>query len=230
MLSPTPLKSGRWQYRSVTVLIFFESDSGSDLQSRKEDKHEFVDVKIGHVEYYLILDSSISLSFFSSFLSLLLSTACCVHLSAISLCPYLFPCLHLSYSLSIYLSLQQNDNHSLGYKAYSQGLTKEERKAERIAAIRTAIVHGGLLSIKSAKERIFKATWKDRYFVIASGEHLVPIIIHYIYSRSRLSFLILFINCLCLVHRTVQNIANISCCRKRCADALISLTCSFSAH
>ena len=136
----------------------------------------------------------------------------------------------LSYSLSICLSLQQNDNHSLGYKAYSQGLTKEERKAERIAAIRTAIVHGGLLSIKSAKERIFKATWKDRYFVIASGEHLVPIIIHYIYSRSRLSFLILFINCLCLVHRTVQNIANISCCRKRCADALISLTCSFSAH
>ena len=80
----------------------------------------------------------------------------------------------LSYSLSICLSLQQNDNHSLGYKAYSQGLTKEERKAERIAAIRTAIVHGGLLSIKSAKERIFKATWKDRYFVIASGEYLVP--------------------------------------------------------
>ena len=50
MLSPTPLKSGRWQYRSVTALIF----SGSDLQSREEDKHEFVDVNIGHAEYYVI--------------------------------------------------------------------------------------------------------------------------------------------------------------------------------
>lgn len=49
------------------------------------------------------------------------------------------------------------------------GLSKEERQAERIAAIRSAIVHGGPLSMKSAKERIFQATWKEKYFVIASG-------------------------------------------------------------
>jgi hypothetical protein len=81
----------------------------------------------------------------------------------------------------------QRDAFNGGSKAdkAERGLTKEQRKAERIAAIRSSIIYSGHLLIKSGKESIFKAAWKDRYFVIASGDlpstHVLcyPLVCHY---------------------------------------------------
>ena len=67
----------------------------------------------------------------------------------------------------------QRDGFNGGSKAdkAERGLSKDQRKAERIAAIRSAIVYGGPLMIKNTKESMFKSSWKERYFVIASGEN-----------------------------------------------------------
>lgn len=70
-------------------------------------------------------------------------------------------------------SILQRDGFNGGSKAdkAERGLSKDQRKAERIAAIRSAIVYGGPLMIKNTKESMFKSSWKERYFVIASGAH-----------------------------------------------------------
>jgi hypothetical protein len=81
--------------------------------------------------------------------------------------------MHLTLLLPFYCLLHdQRDAFNGGSKAdkAERGLTKEQRKAERIAAIRSSIIYSGHLLIKSGKESIFKAAWKDRYFVIASGD------------------------------------------------------------
>jgi hypothetical protein len=69
----------------------------------------------------------------------------------------------------------QRDGFNGGSKAdkAERGLSKDERKAERIAAIRSAIVFSGPLMIKNTKESMFKSSWKERYFVIASGTYIV---------------------------------------------------------
>jgi hypothetical protein len=71
-------------------------------------------------------------------------------------------------------SLLQRDAFNGGSKAdkAERGLTKEQRKAERIAAIRSSVVYSGQLLTKNVKESIFHAAWKDRFFVIASGVSL----------------------------------------------------------
>ena len=71
--------------------------------------------------------------------------------------------------------LQDGFNGGSNADQAARGLSKEERAAERIAAIRTAVVHGGPLSMKSAKTGLFKSGWKDRYFVIASGNQIISI-------------------------------------------------------
>jgi hypothetical protein len=42
-------------------------------------------------------------------------------------------------------------------------------KEERIAAIRNSVVFSGTLAMKSTNRLTFGVTWKDRFFVIASG-------------------------------------------------------------
>ena len=66
---------------------------------------------------------------------------------------------------------EQRDGFNGGSKADKavRSLSKEERKAERIAAIRSAVVYAGTLMMKNTKESMFKSSWKERYFVIASG-------------------------------------------------------------
>jgi hypothetical protein len=79
----------------------------------------------------------------------------------------------LSDTLEIREMAIQRDGFNGGSKAdkAERGLSKDQRKAERIAAIRSAIVYGGPLMIKNTKESMFKSSWKERYFVIASGAH-----------------------------------------------------------
>lgn len=82
----------------------------------------------------------------------------------------------------------QRDGFNGGSKAdkAERGLSKDERKAERIAAIRSAIVFSGPLMIKNTKESMFKSSWKERYFVIASGTYIVTLLV----AQSLASFLL----------------------------------------
>lgn len=78
---------------------------------------------------------------------------------------------HYFLLFSLLFSSFQRDAFNGGSKAdqAERGLTKEQRKAERIAAIRSSVIYSGHLLTKNVKESIFKSAWKDRYFVIASG-------------------------------------------------------------
>jgi hydroxyacyl-ACP dehydratase HTD2-like protein with hotdog domain len=91
-------------------------------------------------------------------------------LSCFPLSPSIFP-LNSSFPPPY---LFQRDAFNGGSKAdkAERGLTKEQRKAERIAAIRSSVVYSGQLLTKNVKESIFHAAWKDRFFVIASGVSL----------------------------------------------------------
>lgn len=78
---------------------------------------------------------------------------------------------YLNTNSSTYYHNTQRDGFNGGSKAdkAERSLSKEERKAERIAAIRSAVVYAGTLMMKNTKESMFKSSWKERYFVIASG-------------------------------------------------------------
>ena len=80
---------------------------------------------------------------------------------------------------------------SKGDKAHRL-LSKEGRKAERIAAIRSSVVFSGALMIKSMKESMFKSAWKDRYFVIASGKKIDTFVFHFFFYLLNTSFTQIF--------------------------------------
>lgn len=94
----------------------------------------------------------------------------------------LFPLISLLLSFSSF----QRDAFNGGSKAdqAERGLTKEQRKAERIAAIRSSVIYSGHLLTKNVKESIFKSAWKDRYFVIASGVYSYVLMVISSYSLN----------------------------------------------
>jgi hypothetical protein len=71
-------------------------------------------------------------------------------------------------ALSDTLELREMAVQREGMKAPAAG--SQTAKDERITAIRNSVVFSGTLGLKSTNRMTFGVTWKDRFFVIASGE------------------------------------------------------------